>query len=121
MLEARTDVLPAPEDAFLVVDSRLLVQAISREAEAILGVDEHEAVDRPVAELLLGADAEAHDAPSLSSLLLGSVADDGCVQTFVRPAATFGVRMRARIGACGPPRAALIVLPDERRRALRLV
>jgi len=121
MLEARSDVLPAPQDAFLVIDSRLLVQGISREAEAILGVTEHDGVDRPVTELLVGADAEASDADSLSALILAAVARDDCVETVVRPLATFGVRLRARIGACGPPRAALVVLPDDRPRSLRLV
>jgi hypothetical protein len=44
----------------------------------------------------------------------------------VRPKGTFGVRVRARITACGPPRAALIVFettPEtpSRRSHLRLV
>jgi len=30
----------------------------------------------------------------------------------VRPANVFGVRMPLRVGSCGPPRAALIVLED---------
>jgi hypothetical protein len=39
----------------------------------------------------------------------------------VRPWNTFGVRMRARIATCGPPRAALIVLDSGRGPALRAV
>jgi hypothetical protein len=42
------------------------------------------------------------------------------LHAFVRPANTFGVRVRARITACGPPRAALIVL-DRRAPQLRAV
>jgi hypothetical protein len=39
----------------------------------------------------------------------------------VRPWNTFGVRMRARIATCGPPRAALIVLDSGRSPTLRAV
>lgn len=45
MLEARTDTVPSPRDAFLVIDSSLLVQAMSRRAEALLGVTEDGAVN----------------------------------------------------------------------------
>jgi hypothetical protein len=38
----------------------------------------------------------------------------------VRPWNTFGVRMRAKIAMCGPPRAALIVLDDDRPPAPRV-
>ena len=31
----------------------------------------------------------------------------------VRPSAEFGIRFWARIGPCGPPRAALVVLSDS--------
>src|ERR1700685_3611333 len=40
MLEARTDIVPSARDAFLVIDSSLLVQAMSRRAEVMLGVTE---------------------------------------------------------------------------------
>ena len=39
----------------------------------------------------------------------------------VRPWNTFGVRMRARIAPCGPPRAALVILEDPTSRPLRAV
>ena len=42
-------------------------------------------------------------------------------RAFVRPWNTFGVRMRARIATCGPPRAALIVLETGRGPSLRAV
>ena len=42
-------------------------------------------------------------------------------RSFVRPWNTFGVRMRARIATCGPPRAALVVLENARPPALRAV
>src|SRR5438270_13788931 len=47
LLEARADVIPADKDAFLVIDGALLVQAMSRHAEKLLGVAEDVAVNRP--------------------------------------------------------------------------
>ena len=59
MLETRQDIAPNHRDAFLVIDNSLLVQAMSWRAETLLGVTEDSAVNRPVAQLLMPADAEA--------------------------------------------------------------
>src|SRR5471030_2754969 len=56
LLEAREDAVPGARDAFLVVDSSLLVQAMSREAQSLLGVTEELGINKPVAELLVPAD-----------------------------------------------------------------
>ena len=123
LLEAREDAVPEATDAFLVVDSQLLVQAMSREAQTLLGLNEEAAVDRPVAELLVPADAEAQGrtgfAASVAQAAAGDDPDSG--RAVVRPWNTFGVRMRARIATCGPPRAALIVLESGRAPALRAI
>jgi PAS domain-containing protein len=123
LLEAREDAVPDASDAFLVVDSRLLVQAMSREAQTLLGLNEEDAVDRPVAELLVPADAEAQGrvgfAASVAQAASGDDPDNG--RAVVRPWNTFGVRMRARIATCGPPRAALIVLESGRAPSLRAI
>jgi hypothetical protein len=123
LLEAREDAVPDPRDAFLVVDSALLIQAMSKEAQALLDMSEETAVDKPVAELLVPADAEAQGrtgfAAAISQAADGHDPDSG--RAFVRPWNTFGVRLRARIATCGPPRAALIVLDSGRPRALRSV
>ena len=122
LLEARTDVVPAGKDAFLVVDSALLVQAMSRHAEKLLGVAEDAAVNRPVAELLVGADAEARGKASFAQAMAEAAAGEGePLQATVRPWNTFGVRMRARVAPCGPPRAALVVLDPTPARPLRVV
>src|ERR1700744_1964 len=55
LLEAREDAVPSARDAFLVVDATMSVQAMSREAQSLLGVTEEAAIDRPVAELLVPA------------------------------------------------------------------
>ena len=59
MLETRRDIVPTHRDAFLVIDSSLLVQAMSWRAETLLSVTEASAVNRPVVQLLVPADAEA--------------------------------------------------------------
>ena len=47
--------------------------------------------------------------------------NDSITRAFVRPADTFGVRIRARIASCGPPRAALVVLDSPRAAILHAV
>lgn len=122
MLETRRDIVPSHRDAFLVIDNSLLVQAMSRRAETLLGVTEDDAVNGPVIQLLVPADAEAGAASGFAAALLEAAAGaDEPVSAFVRPWNTFGVRLRARIASCGPPRAALVVLDDPQARRLRVV
>jgi hypothetical protein len=109
LLEAPADIAPGTEDVFIVVDALLTVQAVSRGAEKLFAIAEADLVDHPINELISDADAEPHN--SFLSALAGAARDDGSrFSTFVRPRHDFGVRIRARIGHCGPPRAALIVL-----------
>lgn len=123
LLETREDAVPQADDAFLVVDSSLLIQAMSREAQSLLGIEEEAAIDTPIAELLVPADAEAQGrtgfAAAVAEAAQGNPLDS--TQSFVRPWNTFGVRMRARIATCGPPRAALVVLESRSRPRLRAV
>jgi hypothetical protein len=122
LLEARVDAVPQPGAPFVVVDGQLLVQAVSSQAESFLRVAEEHVVNRPVTELLVPADAEAQGSASLSALITRAVSDHSVPTTvFVRPPATFGVRLRARISPCGPPRAALLVLDAPRSPRLRAV
>ncbi len=121
MLETRTDAIPSSSDAFLVVDSSLLVQAVSRTAESLLAVSETDAVNRPVQELIAPADAEAQGPTGLASRIVEAIASDDMVSAYVRPGNTFGIRMRVKIAPCGPPRAALIVLETAPRPRLHAV
>jgi hypothetical protein len=122
LLETREDAVPDSRDAFLVVDSALLVQAMSREAQALLDMTEEMAVDKPVAELLVPADAEAGRTGFAGAVAQAADGQDPDTnRAVVRPWNTFGVRMRARIATCGPPRAALIVLDNGRGPTLRAV
>ncbi|MFZ0089715.1 MAG: PAS domain-containing protein [Solirubrobacteraceae bacterium] len=123
LLEAREDAVPSDRDAFLVVDSALLVQAMSREAQSLLDLSEEMAIDRPVADLLVPADAESQARTGFAVAIMDAAAghDPEPARTVVRPWNTFGVRMRAKIATCGPPRAALVVLESGRPPALRAV
>jgi hypothetical protein len=114
LLEARRDTAPSVRDAFLVIDANLLVQAVSRKAESLLGVSEALTVDQPVKHLLVPADAEAQGQARFAAAIAEAMLGDDPVETFVRPWNTFGIRMRARIASCGPPRAALLVLEAAR-------
>jgi hypothetical protein len=121
MLETRADTAPCARDAFLVIDSRLTVQAVSRRAERFLEVPEEHAVNRAVTEFLVPADAEASVAGSFENAIIRATAgEDTPLRVSIRPRNTFGVRLRARIAPCGPPRAALLVL-DRGGIGLRLV
>jgi hypothetical protein len=121
LLEAPGDAVPDARDAFLVVDERLLIQAVSREAELVLDLIEEDSVNHPVAEILESADAEVQGPTQLASAIAKAMSgDEESVNAFVRPWNTYGVRMRARIAPCGPPRAALLVL-EARQRTLRSV
>jgi hypothetical protein len=127
LLEVREDAVPTDRDAFLVVDRTLLVQAMSKQAEAFLGMTEELAIDKPVAELLVPADAESQGPTGFAAAVAQAAEgqDPETARSFVRPWNTFGVRMRARIATCGPPRAALVVLedgrPPQRLRAVKSV
>lgn len=110
LLEARDDIAPAPDDPFLVVDGALCVCAVSGAAERLLGVCEEEAVGRPLTELVAPADAEPEAQRNLAMLVAWSAREeDEPSHTVVRPVNVFGVRFKLRVGACGPPRAALLV------------
>ena len=122
LLEACANAAPQGDEPFLVVDSRLTVQAVSRRAERFLAVREQDVTDLPVTDLLVGADAHVPTEESLATMLArAATGGDVDLRTaFVRPRDTFGVRLPARISACGPPRAALIVLESGRAQPPRL-
>jgi len=111
LLDARSDLVPSVDDAFLVVDSSLSVQAISRSAELALGVREQRAVNRHLTELLIPAGVEDQREHGLAvAITRAAGGEQDPARVVVRPTSTFGVRLQARIAACGPPPTALLVL-----------
>jgi PAS domain-containing protein len=111
VLQAPADVAPRNCEPFLVIDSTLSVCAVSAQAEELLGIDETQAVNKHIADFLVPADANAPSADNLLVLLVEAASGSGEPRSaVVRPRQEFGVRFRARIGPCGPPHAALLVL-----------
>lgn len=118
LLEADSDAAPTEGDAFMVLDSALSICAVSSAAERLLATREIDAVHRHLTELLLPADSEAQARDNLAVAVTWAARGDNSGHTVtVRPANTFGIRVRARIASCGPPRAALVVFePSSRSR-----
>ncbi len=111
VMQAGVDVAPRDDEPFLIVDSSLSVCAMSAAAETLFGIDETAAVNKHVADFLVPADANAPSAENLLALLVEVAGGCGEARTtMVRPRQEFGVRFKARIGPCGPPHAALLVL-----------
>jgi hypothetical protein len=111
VLQAGADLAPGRDEPFLIIDTTLSVCAVSAAAEELLDIDETKAVNKHVADFLVPADANAPSAENLLALLVEVAGGSGEPRTtVVRPRQEFGVRFKARIGPCGPPHAALLVL-----------
>jgi len=111
VLQADADLAPRHHEPFLIVDTSLSVCAMSAEAERLFGIDETDAVNKHIADFLVPADANAPGADNLLALLVDVAGGSGkACTTVVRPRQEYGVRFSARIGPCGSPRAALLVL-----------
>lgn len=112
LLRAPADLVPGPSDGFLVVDDLLRVRAVSKRAERLLAISETAAVDRQLGELLLPAGTSAGGAGSLRAAIVQGMLGGASLRMVVRPRDVHGVRYGARVGACQPGPAALIVLGD---------
>jgi hypothetical protein len=111
LLQTRADAAPERDEAFVVVDSSLNVQAVSARAEVALDVKEAHVVNRHVTELLIPGETESASGSLAVAITRAAGGGDELERRFaVRPSHTFGVRMLARIAACGPVPAALLVL-----------
>jgi hypothetical protein len=110
VLRASYEVAPGPDEPFLIVDGTLSVCAVSKRAEQLLEVSETQAIHRHVMDFLVpAADSEASD--DLLALLADAARGSSDPrETVVRPATHQDVSYDARVGTCGPPPAALIVL-----------
>jgi hypothetical protein len=111
VLETVIEAAPEPGSPFLVLDTALMICAMSAAAQRELAIDETDAVHRHVGELLVAADAEPGTGASLADIVIRAARGEGDpAQIAVRPANTYGIFFEARIAPCGPPRAALVVL-----------
>ena len=111
VISASADVAPKPGDSFVIVDRSLSLCALSRSAEKLLLVDEPDAVHRHISEFFEPADAEAGAPDELLRSIIAIAGGHAGSQTIVvRPTGEYGVRFAARVGPCGPPAGALLVL-----------
>ncbi|HEY2770738.1 MAG TPA: hypothetical protein VGI87_09230 [Solirubrobacteraceae bacterium] len=109
MLWVPADAAPRREP-FLVVDEKLVVQAISRYAEAVLTVDEPAAVAAPLDRFLI-PDQDRDDTDELARLVglaaAGTPSDDSLQMLTAHETPT---RFSVRVTSCGPPLAAMVIL-----------
>lgn len=111
VLATNSELAPKASEPFLVVDRTLSVCAVSRHAERLLRVEEPDAVNRLLTEFIVPADAERAAQDNLMSLVVQAASGAMPVaRAVIRPTGEFGVFLEARIGVCGPPPAALVVL-----------
>jgi PAS domain-containing protein len=111
LLHADPRLAPAAGDAFLVTDDRLLICALSQAAERLFRRSEPSVIHRPVSDLLVDVGADEAALPSLATLL--SAAAAGALDVTEAVVATVeGGREHhpARLGPCGPPTAALLII-----------
>lgn len=105
---------PAPDDPFLIVTEDLHVQALSRQAEAILDVWEFAAIGIALHWFLL---CDRLDGAALSRLVALAIAGTPWLEPVeLRSARDPQIRFRTRISRCGPPPAGLLLLtpmPDR--------
>ena len=112
LLQAHPGLAPEPGDAFVVCDADLLVCALSRGAEELLGVFEPAVIHQSINGLLAGISRNADGIAALPSLLREAAAGGGPAieRTIVAIAGQDVGRCPARVGPCGRPSAALLVI-----------
>lgn len=120
VLRAPPGLQPRLNEPFVIVDARLRLQAVSHRAEATLMIDEPAAIDVPLVELL--ACRTDRDRIDLAALVQRAVGGSrlGTPRVELRTTGDPAIEVVARVSACGPPPAALLILtPLGRPRARR--
>jgi len=105
ILRAPAGAAPRYDAPFLIIDRQLVVQAVSRNAEVVLSVDEPTGVGIPLRELLICDNGEVALVVDLA--MAGGEQSDGLE---LRTVAIPEIRLRGRVTCCGAPPAALLVL-----------
>jgi hypothetical protein len=120
VLRTVPDGAPHRSDPFVIVDEQLTVRAISRQAEAVLMVDEPAGVGVPLDEFLVSDNGDHQGAEVAQVIALATGGAPPPLTVALRTAGDPEARFKARITSCGPPLAALLVLtttPDEKSRS----
>jgi PAS fold len=106
-LMLRTPLTVARDSPFLVVDRALNVSAVSRRAEDLVGISEQQAVGQAIGRLLVPAEKPEEFSALLHDAVLGGGASQG-VRCWIGE--DCGEPLGVRVGPCGPPPGALVVL-----------
>ena len=111
IVSAPESLAPEEHEAFIIVDSKLTICAVSREAEILLGAPESDLVQDRLTEVLLPADGDlAGIEMMMTTISLAVRGEETTEDLVVRPAREWGIRWFTRIGPCTAPTAALVVL-----------
>jgi hypothetical protein len=113
VLRAPPGLQPRFYEPFVIVDTHLRVQAVSHHAEALLMVEEPAVIHVPLARLLTCR--TDHDQIDLAGLV-GRAAAGARLATRVelRTVRDPAIKLVARVAACGPPPACLLILTPLR-------
>jgi hypothetical protein len=112
MISAPAVVAPRRDDAFLILDGQMVVGALSKRAQSLLGVSEHWALDRRIDEFLTPAHPRVPGTDTLETALARAAQGELTPRTLevnLRSSKSNKVSFVARIGPCGPPPSTLIV------------
>jgi hypothetical protein len=113
VLRAPPGLQPRFYEPFVIVDSRLRLQAVSHHAEIMLAVDEPAAIDVPL-EVFLSCHT-IQDQIDLAGLVGRAVGGSRlAAKVEMRKVADTSIEVAGRIASCGPPPAALLILTPPR-------
>jgi hypothetical protein len=110
VLRAPEGAEPRHDDPFLIVDRELTVQAVSRNAELVLSVDEPASLGVPLEQFLICCNGDREDG-ELAQLVEAAFAG-------LQPSSTLELlsvensemRLQVRVTSCGAPPGALLIL-----------
>jgi hypothetical protein len=113
VLRAPPGLQPRFYEPFVIVDSGLRLQAVSRHAEVMLAVDEPAAVDVPLEEFLVCRNVQ--DQLDLRGLVSSAVGGSRLATRMeLRSVGDPAIEVVARVAGCGPPPAAVLILTPLR-------
>lgn len=111
IVSAPASLAPELDEAFIIVDGKLQIKAVSREAELLLGAPESDLVQDRLTEILLPADGDLAGIEGMIATIANAVrGEETYEEMVVRPAREWGIRWFTRVGPCTSPSAALVVL-----------
>lgn len=111
MVQTTPGAVPRYDEPFVIVDSRLRVQAVSLQAEDVLMVPGSESFGAQLARYLISDDPRDPTGAQLTLRITLAVEGRTAPGTLrVRTASAPEIRFKARLSSCRPPAAALLVL-----------